>query len=272
MATIKDLLSKMIEKINETPKKLSDLEIDMETGVKSWNDLEDKPFDKIITHGNVVCKKHEIVVSTDENGDFEHIDTSSNLNNYPNPGRTLEVRINDIPYHVAVESDEGFPYFDINDVNCPITRWYDGVIDGFNNDIVYDGYTFTFEMVELDINIKCIDQEYIETIPIEKGGTGKTNATNARVALGIGIVNCRTSASTVEKVIDLPSYNNNGILFVYFSQANSVSAPKLKINDTTARTIYNFKTGKTLSANDIGRAMHLFVYSGGAWYLLNPMQ
>lgn len=30
MATIKDLLSKMIEKINETPEKLSDLEIDIE--------------------------------------------------------------------------------------------------------------------------------------------------------------------------------------------------------------------------------------------------
>lgn len=44
MATIKDLLGKMIEKINTIPKKVSDLEIDTELGVKSWNDLEDKPF------------------------------------------------------------------------------------------------------------------------------------------------------------------------------------------------------------------------------------
>lgn len=230
--------------------------------------IKNRPFSQEIVYGDVYCKKQELVIRLNEYNNLE-MEKEPEFDIYPMGGNTLEVRINDIPYHVTTYTSEGFPYFNISDANCPITRWFDGSSD-LNTDVVYDGYVFTFEVIKRTININPIDFEFIDTIPIEKGGTGATNASSARNSLGIGIAYCSTKADVAEKVItDFSNYKDYGILFVKFSYANTASSPSLKINNDT-RAIHNI-SGNYISPNDIGKAMHLFVYQGGAWYLINPM-
>lgn len=83
MATIKDLLGKMIERINNIPKKLSDLEIDMELGGKQvqvdYNQNDETAIDYIKNKPEIptdeevlrmLAEAELINIVTDENGDI----------------------------------------------------------------------------------------------------------------------------------------------------------------------------------------------------------
>nr|DAU50575.1 MAG TPA: hypothetical protein [Caudoviricetes sp.] len=111
------------------------------------------------------------------------------------------------------------------------------------------------------------------TLPVARGGTGRSSALSAAKALGRGYGTCATAAATGAKTAALSGFVRQvgALAAVRFTYANTASGATLNINNTGAATIINCYTGLTISATDISAGMTaLVIFSGSNWVLMNP--
>lgn len=150
-----------------------------ELGVKSWNDLEDKPFcDE--TETIVYLEETEIYTRHDINYDNCYYTRANiQLNSHIEYGKTYIIKWDGIEYIVKPKQDEAGlyfglnPYYNNNEDNLPFGIWFE------NKGMIYTegkylynsiGRIFTFEDVasyhyfsiyELDYKIHKLDEKFI---------------------------------------------------------------------------------------------------------------
>ena len=126
--------------------------------------------------------------------------------------------------------------------------------------------------IALSESINALLEEISETIiPVTRGGTGRTTAYEALIALGMGYGTCTTAAGTAAKAVTLSGFSlvTGGIIAVKFTYANTATAATLNVNGTGAKSI--FCNGSTLTSGQITAGMMaLFQYDDNYWQLLNP--
>lgn len=111
------------------------------------------------------------------------------------------------------------------------------------------------------------------TLPITRGGTGKTTVLSASKALGRGFGTCLTPAATAAKVVALTDFTRliGAMAAVRFTYANTADNPTLNVNNTGASAIYNCYTNAAIVSGNITAGMTgLFVFNGNQWVLMNP--
>ena len=91
---------------------------------------------------------------------------------------------------------------------------------------------------------------------------------------------CSTAAGTAEKAVTLAGYvlAVGSIVGVYFSYANTTTSPTLNVNGIGGRSIviyvanYDADSGgwPVIEPGALGVGLHLFMFNGNHWYLLNP--
>lgn len=146
------------------------------------------------------------------------------------------------------------------------------------------GYYGADYRYEIDFYVEGVVEEYRPldprfvpaisgVIPVEHGGTGATTKDGAMAAFGQGYVSCSTAAATAAKTASINGFvlGRGALVGIKFSFANTASAPTLNVDSTGAKSIYNYKTNAAVASGDMGDCLHLFMYNGFQWVLLNPL-
>lgn len=107
-------------------------------------------------------------------------------------------------------------------------------------------------------------------LPVANGGTGKSSASGALAALGMGYTTCATAAATKAKTAALSDFalSTGALVVVQFTNGNTNSAMTLNVNSTGAKTVY-WQASTDMSFQIPSGAVATFVYNGSGWVLLS---
>lgn len=105
---------------------------------------------------------------------------------------------------------------------------------------------------------------------IQSGQLATTSFVQAVAASGYGT--CATAAATVAKVVTLSGFlvSPGRIGAVRFTYANTAANPTLNINSNGAKPIF-YQGTRVTGAGMLGAGIHIFIYNGSQWDLLNPV-
>lgn len=112
-------------------------------------------------------------------------------------------------------------------------------------------------------------------VPVSRGGTGRTSEVAALLALGVGYGTCNTSGSVAAKTVTASGFHlhTGAIIAVSFSNPNSSSSSVyLNVNGTGSKIVRNgFQNPSYVTYGMITNGVHLFVFDGTDWVILNPV-
>lgn len=133
---------------------------------------------------------------------------------------------------------------------------------------------YPFDKRYLPSHTHDASSELSGAVPVANGGTGAKTVTGARGAMGLGYGICSTISSSADKIVNVGVdgfvLTKGALVGVNFRNNNSKNAPTLNIDGTGAKPIYNSKTNAAAKAGDLNDGLHLFMYDGSNWILLNP--
>lgn len=149
---------------------------------------------------------------------------------------------------------------------------FGGALDGLCYDRALDSYG-DYGAMWLD------DDDSVHVggpLPIAYGGTGATNAEQARANLGITggggstttwYGTCSTTASTAAKVVTCANFalETGAIIAILFTTANTAAIPTLNVNSTSAKSIYIGSGTVNSTTNTLkwsANTLLYFVYDG----------
>lgn len=206
-------IDKVVDKI---PTKLSELEADVELGIKSWDDLEDKPFYE--SRYNITTEEKTVQGEIIAYGMMKVADIIDfDLNKIKFMSLKINDEINIVNAPLSIDYTESgiwfvyngngwFSYFQTqdmadnywgSDVDNPFETGLYVWTNDIDAEIINVTYNFTYEKIE----VHTIDPKYIEniehthkfddididTIPIEKGGTGVNTVEQFHELTGVNL-------------------------------------------------------------------------------------
>ena len=172
MATIKDLLSKMIEKINGIPTKLSDLEADIDIGAQSdWNQNDENASDYVKNRPFYTSDPVETIIveeTTIEQDSFEDWDgvygCEITLSQPIELNQNYTVVFDGAAYELTAFYDEGFPTIGstynelVDNTGLP---FHVACIDGVGYLVVKEYTNHAISIVGMIPRVHKLDEKYL---------------------------------------------------------------------------------------------------------------
>lgn len=121
-----------------------------------------------------------------------------------------------------------------------------------------------------------LDDDTVSTLGLDSDDPTPNEAllalANSIKVAGTKYGTCSTASGTATKVGSISGFtlSTGAVVAIKFSNINTASSPKLNVNSTGAKSIYDWRTAAYPKVGAMLNGTHLFVYNGSQWVLLNP--
>jgi len=121
--------------------------------------------------------------------------------------------------------------------------------------------------------IEAVDSPVAKKIAYNEQGQITEASNLTALDLGRGYGTSSTAAGTTTKVGTLAGFVRSvgAIVGIKFTYANTAASPTLNVNSTGAAAIRDFRTGAAPDTDVMGAMVHIFIFDGTYWVLLNPV-
>lgn len=256
------------------------------------NDPEAPDYMKGRTHYTAIVQKTlEIEMTEDSSeGGYKYLDPADAAFLWENRKNAVADDHGDTHVYDRTDTDDGVTGFEMASQSNPYgSRFWvridveTGLVRTFYGDT--GGPAGTLTVTGEGEEVHKLDAKYIPShthdaaselsgvVSVANGGTGKAAVVEAMAAMGQGYCTCSTAAATVAKTASLSGFvlTQGALVGVKFRSVNTASSPTLNIAASGAKSIYNFSTNAAVVSGDMGACLHLFMYNGSQWVLLNPL-